>query len=60
MDCGHEVASFGGKPWGIIRNRKVTSAPIAAADPFRAHFTLPANIELTKQRVHLENGRSAR
>ena len=31
-----------------------TVSPVAAADPFRGHFTVPADVDLAKCRVYLE------
>jgi hypothetical protein len=32
----------------------MTVSPVAAADPFRGRFTLPAEVDTAKQRVFLE------
>jgi hypothetical protein len=34
--------------------RPLTLSPVKAADPFRAHFTLPAHVDTTKCRVFVE------
>jgi hypothetical protein len=38
----------------LDRSRPKTVSPVAAADPFRAHFTLSADVEPVKCRVYLE------
>ena len=41
-----EVADFGGGPWGAFDGRRnVTVSPLAAADPFRGRFTIPAEVD---------------
>ena len=50
-----EVADFGGGPWGVIDGRRqMTVSPLAAADPFRGRFTVPAEAIAAKQRVCIE------
>ncbi len=39
-----------------LDSRPKTVSPLAAADPFRAHFTLPADVDPAKFRVCLEMG----
>ncbi len=53
--ASREVAEFGGGPWGPINGRRgMTTSPLAAADPFRGRFTIPAEVAAAKQRVCIE------
>jgi hypothetical protein len=49
-----ELVAFGGPPWGIIGDRPLTLSPVAAADPLRGRFVVPADVDLAKCRVCLE------
>ena len=40
-----------------MRTRAKTVSPVAAADPFHGHFTVPADVDLAKFRVCLEMDR---
>jgi hypothetical protein len=50
--AAQEIAKMGDAPWGQI-GRELTRSPVKAADPFRSHFTIPADIDLAKTRVFL-------
>jgi hypothetical protein len=49
-----EVAGFGDAPWGMVAEQPVTLSPLAAADPFRGRFTMPADVDASKCRVCVE------
>ena len=49
-----ELVDFGGPPWGIIGDRPLTLSPVAAADPLRGRFVIPADVDVAKCRVCLE------
>ncbi len=49
-----ELVAFGGPPWGTIGDRPLTLSPVAAADPLRGRFVIPADVDLAKCRVCLE------
>ncbi len=49
-----ESVEFGKGPWGTFQDRQLAVSPVAAADPFRGRFTIPADIDRTKCRVFLE------
>ncbi len=47
-----EVAKYGEGPWASIGGQTVS--PVKEADPFRARFTIPADVDVSKVRVCLE------
>jgi hypothetical protein len=50
-----EIAPLGGEPWEDIDSRRqMTISPLAAADPFRGRFTIPAESLVANRRVCLE------
>ena len=49
-----ELTTYGGPPWGLLNERQFTIGPVKAADPFRGHFSLPADVRATKCRLCLE------
>jgi hypothetical protein len=49
-----ELGGYGMPPWGLINENQLTIGPVKAADPFRAHFTIPADVQATKCRLCLE------
>ena len=49
-----ELGGYGMPPWGLVSEHQLTIGPVKAADPFRAHFTLPADVDPAKCRVCLE------
>jgi hypothetical protein len=49
-----ELGAYGMAPWGRISEHQLTLSPVKAADPFRAHFTIPAEIQAAKCRICLE------
>ena len=49
-----ESVEFGKGPWGSFSNRQLTLSPVAAADPFRGRFAIPADVDKAKCRIFLE------
>jgi hypothetical protein len=50
-----ELVKFGEGPWGAFDGRRgMTVSPLAAADPFRGRFVLPADALSNKHRVYVE------
>lgn len=48
------ICKAGEGPWLSLTTRPTTVSPVAAADPFRSRFSVPADVDVSKCRVVLE------